>query len=149
MPKRSLLWIINATIFIFGVVLAFQGWQALRHVKILVEWTTASELDTVGYNLYRSENPGERGVRVNPEMIPSSSDPLTGGSYEFEDRDVQAGIKYYYSLEEVENSGLTNRAGTIEVTAKSGGWLELGLAVLLFGGVIIGAMNLADAYRAV
>jgi hypothetical protein len=149
MPKRSLQWIINIILFILSVVLAYQGWQAWRHPEILIEWTTASELDTVGYHLYRSEDPAEMGARINQDLIPSSSDPLTGGSYEFEDRDVQAGVKYYYSLEEVESSGVTNRAGTLEATAKTGGWWEIGLAALLLGVVIVGFFYLADTYRAV
>lgn len=148
MPNRSILWIINVILFSMGLFMASHGWQALRYAKILVEWTTASELDTVGYNLYRSEDPGEKGARVNQDLIPASSDPLTGGSYEFEDQDVRAGVQYYYSLEEVENSGRTNHAGTIEVTARSGGWLELGIAALLFGGTIVGVFNLARSYRA-
>jgi hypothetical protein len=147
MPNRTILWIINLILFILGLVLAYRGWQATRHTRILIEWTTASELDTVGYNLYRSEDPAIMGARVNPELIPASSDPLTGGSYEFEDRDVQAGVSYYYSLEEVESSGATHRAGVIEVTAKPDGWWQIGLAVLLFGVVIVGAFNLVEAYR--
>jgi len=147
MPKRSLLWIINIILFVLCTVLAFQGWRALQHTTILVEWTTASELDTVGYNLFRSTNPDEKGARVNEELIPASPDPLTGGSYQFEDQDVQAGMKYYYSLEEVENTGMANRAGTIEVTAKQSGWWEIGLAALLLGSVVVGVFNLADSYR--
>ena len=105
------------------------------------------ELDTVGYNLFRSTNPNEEGTRVNEELIPASPDPLTGGAYQFEDQDVQAGMKYYFSLEEVENTGMTNRAGTIEVTAKQSGWWEIGLAALLLGSVVVGVFNLADSYR--
>lgn len=147
MPKRSLLWIINLIMLILSAGLAFQGWQRYQRTSILVEWTTASELDTVGYNLYRSLDPQEIGTRVNQELIPSSSDPLTGGAYTFEDQDVQAGKKYYYSLEEVENSGNTNRAGTIEVVARRTGWWEIGLAALVFGGVIVGIFSLMKDNR--
>ncbi len=147
MPKRSILWTINILLLGLAAFLAYHGWQAVRHAKILVEWTTASELDTVGYNLYRSENPAEQGERVNQDLIPSSTNSLTGGSYEFEDRDVRVGVKYYYSLEEVETSGTTNLAGKIEVTAQSGGWWELGIALLLFVSVIVGALKLVNIDR--
>ncbi len=147
MPKQLLLWVINAILLILCIVMAFQGWRAWQHATILVEWTTASELNTVGYRIYRSTNPDERGKQINQELIPSSIDPLTGGSYQFEDQDVQPGVKYYYSLEEVENNGATNQAGTIEVAAKQNGWWEIGLAALLLAGVIVGVISLLDSYR--
>ena len=139
--------IIYLFMLILSIYLVFQGWRGLQRTTILVEWTTASELDTVGYNLYRSLDPEEIGIKVNQELIPSSSDPLTGGSYQFEDQNVEAGKKYYYSLEEVENSGRTNRAGTIEIVARPSGWWEIGLAALLMGGLIVGLSNLAKPIR--
>ena len=90
----------------------------LNKASVLVEWTTASELDTAGFNLYRSEVQSGPFVQINQDLIPTSSDPLSGGSYQFEDNAVQPGKTYYYELEDVELNGGTNRFGPIQVTAQ-------------------------------
>ena len=47
---------------------------------ILVEWETATELDTAGFNLYRSENSGQKGQQIGntfPAMEMASPAPST------------------------------------------------------------------------
>lgn len=105
---------------------------------VFVEWTTASELDTAGFNLYRSDAPDGVYTQVNRTLIPSSPDPLTGGSYSFTDYAVQPGQTYYYELEDVELDGNTSRHGPIEVKAQSGGLAEMMLAIILLGIALAG-----------
>jgi hypothetical protein len=89
--------------------------------RVVVEWTTASEINTSGFNLYRSERADGPYVKINAQVIPASTDPLVGGQYRFEDVTVTAGQTYYYELEDVELDGASTRHGPIVVTA-SGGW---------------------------
>jgi hypothetical protein len=99
--------------------------------SVVVEWTTANEVNTAGFNLYRSEHPDGPYSRVNPSLIPASTDPLAGSEYEFEDTSVQAGRTYYYQLEDVEYSGATNRHGPIVVTAPGlSPWMVMALGAL-------------------
>jgi hypothetical protein len=111
-------------------LLAFLAWQDLSSTSVLVEWSTASELDTAGFNLYRSEEPEGEFVKVNSSLVPASSDPLVGGSYTYEDAEVRPGRTYYYRLEEVEYDGGTSTFGPISVRAENHitSWLLLGLA---------------------
>jgi hypothetical protein len=115
---------------------------------VLVEWTTESEVDTAGFNLYRSENPDGPYVKVNAALIPGSSDPILGGKYVYTDTNVVAGHTYYYKLEDVELDGTTTMHGPIEVVAQASGssaftnltalWpLAVLLAVLALGGAIL------------
>ena len=67
------------------------GWQAFQEASVLVEWSTASELDTVGFNLYRADTPQGPFAQVNSELILASSEPLTGGAYSYRDSAVQSG----------------------------------------------------------
>lgn len=111
---------------------------------VRVEWSTETEMNTAGFNLFRGESPdGPFPVRVNEQLIPPAADPLTGGQYSYLDRTAQAGQVYYYQLQEVERNGGTNTFGPIRVRA--GGLepryvlvlipLALGvLALWLFGG---------------
>jgi hypothetical protein len=114
---------------------------------IELEWTTATETDTAGFNLYRGERPEGPFVKINDAMIPSSPDPLVGGQYHYSDHDVVPGKTYYYQLEDVEFTGVSVQHGPITVTAPYwfgidaqagnlvvfalGGMLALGIAVLV------------------
>jgi hypothetical protein len=85
---------------------------------VRVEWKTETEMNTAGFNLYRGESPeGPFDVKVNTELIPPSDDPLTGKAYTYIDRTAQAGVTYYYQLQEVEKNGQTNAHGPISVHA--------------------------------
>jgi hypothetical protein len=115
--STSLSPLLSVFVAFIGVTLVYLGWQTYRDVGILVEWSTASELETAGFNLYRSLSPEGPFEKVNQELIPASDSPLTGGSYEYRDTDVRPGKVYYYNLEEVELNGGTNLHGPIEVRA--------------------------------
>jgi len=115
---------------------------------VVVEWTTESEVDTAGFNLYRSESPDSPYVKVNAALIPGSSDPLLGGKYVYTDTNVVAGHTYYYKLEDVELDGTTTLHGPIEVIAQASSlsafanlaalWpLAVLLALLALGGAIL------------
>lgn len=88
--------------------------------RIVVQWTTATEINTAGFNIYRSERAEGPYTKINAQLIPAS-DALTGGKYQYEDTTVVAGQTYYYQLEDVEYGGAAARHGPIIITA-SGGW---------------------------
>ncbi|HEY65208.1 MAG TPA: hypothetical protein G4O02_11620, partial [Caldilineae bacterium] len=85
---------------------------------IVVEWSTETEVNTVGFNLYRAESPDGPFEKINKELIPASPDPLAGGHYVYTDTNVIAGRTYYYQLEDVESTGATTRHGPIVVRAE-------------------------------
>ena len=108
---------------------------------VTVEWSTASELNTAGFNVLRSDNPNGPFTRLNPEVIRASPDPLVGGSYVYTDTNVTPGQTYYYQLEEVESGGVTSPRGTVVVTAQQG--IEpifiaaaIGLAVVIIAALL-------------
>ncbi len=51
------------------------------------------------------------------------------------DRNVKSGKTYYYLLEEVQLNGTVDHFGPIEVKAKTYGWLEIGLSLIVFSAV--------------
>jgi hypothetical protein len=85
--------------------------------RILVEWKTASELDTAGFNLFRGESPDGPFIQLNDAIISASPDPVIGGAYRYEDTGVFAGKTYYYQLEDVELNGTRTRHGPISIAA--------------------------------
>ncbi len=104
---------------------------------IVIEWSTETEVNTAGFNVFRSEQRDGVYTQVNTALIPSSPDPLLGGRYSFSDTQVEVGKTYYYKLEELETTG--NRVTydrIVEATAHPPNFLGLSYplwAVVLFG----------------
>ncbi|MDA8402956.1 MAG: hypothetical protein M0Z56_01980, partial [Desulfobacteraceae bacterium] len=72
-----------------------------------IDWETATEINTAGFHVWRSDNPLTGFVRVDDGLIASTSAVETmGAKYTFRDCgvDFTGGKKYYYMLEEVEIS---------------------------------------------
>lgn len=72
--------------------------------KVTLTWTTESEIDNAGFNIYRAEAGGEY-VKVNDEIIPAQGSATSGATYEFVDEDVQNRVTYSYKLEDVDANG--------------------------------------------
>jgi len=106
---------------------------------VLVDWSTETEMNTAGFNLYRGESPdGPFEVKVNEKLIPAAPDPMTGGKYHYSDNSAQAGKTYYYQLQEVEKTGGVNKYGPIAVRAGGFDWrLAVVLGVLAVGVVAL------------
>ena len=69
---------------------------------ITVRWTTAVELTTAGFHLYRNTSAARAtAARVTDALILTVG--LNGGDYRFVDDDVVTGVTYYYWLVEVES----------------------------------------------
>jgi hypothetical protein len=82
--------------------------------EVLVTWETVLEVNTVGFNLWRSTGVGGDYVLVNGALIPAESlGGAEGGFYEAVDAGVAPGTIYYYKLEEVEAGGARNWHGPV------------------------------------
>ena len=121
MPARRTRLQISGLLLLSALLAGVLTWRASRQAAISLEWTTQSEINLAGFNLYRSDNPAGPFDRVNPDLVPASPDPLAGGSYHYEDTAPVPGRIYYYQLEEVERDGKVNRSKTITARAE-GGW---------------------------
>ncbi len=134
-------------VIIFAIVIVLVG-AALNTapVTVTVEWSTASELNTAGFNLYRGDSPAGPFARVNVELIPASTDPLIGGTYAFTDTQVSAGRTYYYRLEEVQTDGAATDQGVVTVTAAhhlSPLLIAAAVGVLIIVGLLFGRRKAA------
>lgn len=123
-----------------GILLLLAVGPAAPQVSAVVRWETASEMETAGFNLYRSENPdGPFTQRVNTDLIPAGTTPLVGGAYVYTDTNVQPGRIYYYELEEVEIDGTRTRIGRIAVrVADAPWWWRLVGGALFIEALIVG-----------
>jgi hypothetical protein len=104
---------------------------------VRVDWSTETEINTAGFNIYRGESPdGPFDVKVNQQLIPGSPDPMTGGKYSYVDSAAQLGKLYYYQLEEVERNGDQTKLGVTPARAGGINWLML----LVLGGLAIAVL---------
>jgi hypothetical protein len=74
-------------------------------LSVLLEWATAHEIDNAGFHLYRSLSREGSFTRINGSLIPGQGYSTRGAHYRFSDEDVEAGITYYYQLEDVDFRG--------------------------------------------
>jgi len=83
---------------------------------VLLNWTTLSEVDTVGFRVLR-ESPGRnaKSVVIVSPVIPSVGAGLTGGSYSFLDNAPEAFDAQIYYLEDVDIYGRWTRHGPFAV----------------------------------
>ena len=113
--RKTALSVALAFLLIYGLLVAFApGARAAvsllyfkataRSDRILVEWETATEQDTLGFNLYRSLDSGSQGDKVG-DTFPVRGDGFTGAQYSYPDTDIVTGKRYYYSLEEIASGG--------------------------------------------
>ncbi|MGB9299429.1 MAG: hypothetical protein WCD51_02420 [Anaerolineae bacterium] len=100
-----------------GQALAQEPVSTSEPGMVIVEWTTESEVNLAGFNIYRSESPDGPYVKLNDTLIPAAPDPIAGGSYSYTDTTVEPGVTYYYQLEDAELDGKATVHGPIVVVA--------------------------------
>lgn len=87
---------------------------------VLVTWETVSEIQNLGFNLYRSTVEGQVGERINPEMIASMAPGSAQGyAYNFEDATVVPDQTYWYTLEDLSVSGVATTHGQVAATVSA------------------------------
>jgi hypothetical protein len=95
---------------------SFAGHASDRRVR--VEWTTESEIDNEGFNIYRSRSRRGTYIRINDALIPAQGSSSEGASYEFIDEDVKNRRTYWYKLEDVDIYGNSTMHGPVKATPR-------------------------------
>jgi hypothetical protein len=84
-----------------------------------INWTTQSETNLLGYNLYRNtENTNSGSQKINSQMIYAENSSI-GSNYSYTDETVEYEQPYYYWLESVELSGNTELFGPVSMTLEN------------------------------
>lgn len=96
--------------------------------SVILNWETASEIDNLGFNIYRADSLGGERLKINAELIPSNTYPGSpiGASYEYVDTgaDLKQGKllpnrTYYYWLADLDIYGESELFGPVEVVVKA------------------------------
>ena len=78
-----------------------------------LQWETGSEMDNLGFHLYRSLSAAGPWERITASLIPGLGSSPMGARYRYVDMHVTNGVTYFYELEDIETTGRTS------VTARS------------------------------
>jgi hypothetical protein len=70
-----------------------------------IRWSTASEVDNFGFDVYRAESEEGAFVRINPEIIEGAGTTDEPRYYEFVDSSIDPYTAYYYFVESISMSG--------------------------------------------
>jgi len=94
----------------------FTATQVEQAVEL--KWETTSEVNNLGFNIYRKEVGVEGWVKLNEELIPTVVYPGApfGGEYSFIDAAVEPGKTYSYSLMDLDLDSTASFHGPVEVT---------------------------------
>lgn len=74
-----------------------------------IRWATASEVENLGYNVYRGESEDGPWTRVNPELIPGAGTTDEPTRYRFVDDTIDPRVTYFYWVESVSIDGVRER----------------------------------------
>ena len=87
--------------------------------RVLLSWTTATEIDNAGFNIYRKEKGSTSLVKVNGSLIPGRGTASGGASYSFVDTGVKSGTTYLYYLYDIDTAGKATSHGPVSATPYS------------------------------
>ncbi len=87
--------------------------------QVTLNWETATEIDTAGFFIRRSESTEGVFNRVS-DFIPAEGDSLTGATYEYVDDGLTGGTTYYYQLEAIDYDQSVEFFGPISATLPGG-----------------------------
>jgi len=83
-----------------------------------LNWATATELNNLGFHLYRASSKNGPYTRITASLIPGLGSSPVGASYSYWDAGLVNGATYYYELEDLETTGKTELHGPIEATPR-------------------------------
>jgi DNA-binding sugar fermentation-stimulating protein len=86
--------------------------------KVTLNWTTESEIDNAGFNIYRAASENGEYVKINDSLIASKAGAAQGASYQFIDSNVRNRKTYYYKLEDIDLRGNSTMHGPVSATPK-------------------------------
>jgi hypothetical protein len=118
MNTKYLVLVCSGFVLTIGAVIFLIFSIFIQGSRILIEWNTASEINTLGFNIYRSTTLNGDRIQINEYVIPANADPLVGGYYIYTDENINPGRVYYYFLEEVDLNGNVLLNGPVEIQAR-------------------------------
>ena len=92
---------------------------ASKESGIILTWTVQSELNCLGFNIFRSAEESGTYAQINTELILGRGNASTAMDYHFNDRNVEDNVTYWYKIEEEMTTGHKNYYGPVSIVGIS------------------------------
>ncbi len=99
--------------------------RAINNNYIAVEWATATEINNAGFEIQRSTN-GKDFTAIGFTAGAGNSTEMQ--RYKYDDKNVAAGVRYYYRLEQIDFDGATETTKIVSAALAEKGnikWMQL------------------------
>ena len=124
---RSTLWEIGADDIAATTAVELLSFEAhVGDAAVELRWETGSEVDNVGFYLYRATSEEGPFEPVNANVIPGLGSSPIGASYRYVDSGLLNGVTYFYELEDLESTGVRERHGPVSATPTAGASFDSG-----------------------
>ena len=74
--------------------------------KVVINWTTESELNNAGFNILRSTSRTKNFRPINTKLIKGAGTTGERNTYQFIDKTAKPNVAYYYRIEDIDLSGI-------------------------------------------
>jgi len=118
-PQPYALVVTGSGLFIPVELQSFGARYDSENQAVILEWTTASEQDNLGFHIFRSREESGSYSRINEDIIPGSGTKSVPSNYRFTDSTSEPGT-YFYKLLQVDTNGSQNFHGPISLSIGSG-----------------------------
>ena len=81
--------------------------QVAESGQVVLNWTTASEIENAGFNIFRSEEKEGTFVKVNASLIQGAGTTSERNAYTWIDTTAKPNIEYYYRIEDMSVDGIS------------------------------------------
>ena len=98
---------------------SFRGKYDVAQKSITLTWRTETEVNNLGFNIYRSEKEEGPFIKINKSLIPSAGNSAMPNEYQFIDKKVTKDQTYFYYIEDFDIFGKRDKTKILQVTAKA------------------------------
>ena len=88
--------------------------------SLRLEWRTGSELDNLGFYVYRGLSENGPWTRLTSSLIPGLGSSAIGQAYAYRDTGLRNGTQYFYRLEDVDASSSATSHGPVSAVPLAG-----------------------------
>ncbi len=85
------------------------GESEAKELKNTLKWTTASEVENFGFDIYRSTSEDGTFERMTLEPLQGAGTIDEPQTYVWEDTTIEPGVDYYYYIESISYAGVRER----------------------------------------
>ena len=82
---------------------------------VVINWTTESEVENAGFNIYRGLSKEGTFVKINAKMIQGAGTTGERNQYQWRDTTAKPNTIYYYRLEDVSYAGVHTQSATVRL----------------------------------